>query len=414
MEENSSAEGIPRDRWPWLSLIPLGLGAWAPIIGAVRWRHWWWIPVALLWTVVGITGIAMSSAHRTRHDATAGLLMLLGWGGGIATSFALRRWDERRGGILADAPQWPSVTERSRTWRARYGLVAYVATFVAANAIGAVLRFGLGVHFSVGAGVLIVDGCLLGALVPLARRGGLDRRDLGLRTVPGPPAFALALLGLLVYAALSALWILLVQPHSAGRTLAGAGRASGLPAAIDVLAIAISAPVVEEIFFRGVLYRSLRNRLAVAPAVLVAGCLFGLVHIASYPLVTLPVKAAFGMIACLLYERTRSLLPGIALHCFVDAIGIDVALTGNGSIALAVAGGMALLVLGRASLRRRTAKPGNPSVGKHAPTAVARTEQVEPVRRSGHARGGSWSAVEQRGERLGSAPAGGDLEHRAD
>jgi membrane protease YdiL (CAAX protease family) len=73
----------------------------------------------------------------------------------------------------------------------------------------------------------------------------------------------------------------------------------------------------------------LRNRLAVLPAALIAGAMFGLVHITSYPLDTLPVKAAFGVIACLLYERTGSLLPGIGLHSFVDASSIDVALTGN-------------------------------------------------------------------------------------
>jgi len=63
--------------------------------------------------------------------------------------------------------------------------------------------------------------------------------------------------------------------------------------------------------------------------------MFGFVHITSYPLDTLPVKAAFGVIACLLYERTGSLLPGIALHSFVDATAIDVSLTGNDLIVLA-------------------------------------------------------------------------------
>jgi membrane protease YdiL (CAAX protease family) len=91
---------------------------------------------------------------------------------------------------------------------------------------------------------------------------------------------------------------------------------------------------VEEIFFRGLLYRSLRNRLAIWPAALIAGAMFGLVHIASYPVDTLPVKAAFGVSACLLYERTGSLLPGIGLHSFVDASSIDVSLTGNDLIVL--------------------------------------------------------------------------------
>jgi len=87
--------------------------------------------------------------------------------------------------------------------------------------------------------------------------------------------------------------------------------------------------VVEEIFFRGLLYRCLRNRLAVLPAALIAGCLFGLVHITGYPLVTLPVKAALGLNACLLYEQTGSILPGIALHSLVDGTAFEAALTGH-------------------------------------------------------------------------------------
>jgi hypothetical protein len=63
--------------------------------------------------------------------------------------------------------------------------------------------------------------------------------------------------------------------------------------------------------------------------------MFSFVHITSYPLDTLPVKAAFEIMTCLLYERTGSLLPGIALHSFVDASAIDVSLSGNDLIVLA-------------------------------------------------------------------------------
>ncbi len=117
-----------------------------------------------------------------------------------------------------------------------------------------------------------------------------------------------------------------------------------------MVAAAVSAPVVEEIFFRGLLYRSLRNRLGVARAALLAGALFGLVHITGYPLITLPIKAGFGVLACLLYERTGSLLPGIALHSFIDASGIDIALTGNDAVVLIVAGSVAGALLVRAGL----------------------------------------------------------------
>jgi membrane protease YdiL (CAAX protease family) len=99
----------------------------------------------------------------------------------------------------------------------------------------------------------------------------------------------------------------------------------------------------------------LRNRLSILPAALIAGALFGLVHITSYPLGTLPVKAAFGVIACLLYEHTGSLMPGIALHSFVDASSIDVALTGDDLIVFASFLLLVVVLLVYGSNRRATA-----------------------------------------------------------
>ena len=122
-----------------------------------------------------------------------------------------------------------------------------------------------------------------------------------------------------------------------------------------MIAAAVSAPVVEEIFFRGLVYRSLRNRLPVLPATLIAGAIFGAAHISVYHPSELPVLAVFGVIACQLYERTGSLLPGIALHSFVDSTGIDVELTGNDLIVFA-----AFSILAAALLIRGTAARSRP------------------------------------------------------
>ncbi len=140
--------------------------------------------------------------------------------------------------------------------------------------------------------------------------------------------------------------------------LADVRHQGAINVALTVFAVAVSAPVVEEIFFRGLLYRSLRNRLSIVPAVLIAGVLFGFVHITSYPLDTLPVKAAFGVIACLLYERTGSLLPGIGLHALIDASAVVVALTGSDLIVIACSVLVVVVVIvggwiGRVAGRRR-------------------------------------------------------------
>lgn len=79
--------------------------------------------------------------------------------------------------------------------------------------------------------------------------------------------------------------------------------------------VCLCAPVFEELLFRGFVYTALRNRLGVASAALLDGVLFALPHYSGTEHATdLPAYGAFGVAACLLYERTGSLFPAIALH----------------------------------------------------------------------------------------------------
>jgi Helix-hairpin-helix motif len=96
-----STDGItrPRSRWPWLSLLPLGLGAWAPIYAGVRARVAIWTGVGAFWSVLAAAGwIASASTDHSHghYSAVAGLLLILSWTGAAATSFVIRREYERR------------------------------------------------------------------------------------------------------------------------------------------------------------------------------------------------------------------------------------------------------------------------------------------------------------------------------
>jgi membrane protease YdiL (CAAX protease family) len=294
-------------------------------------------------TVVGWP-LAGGEAGRTIAENLGVPLVLGAWLGAFATSLVIRRSYRARAARAARvSTPWPTPTARSQQLSVRYALLAYLFTFACVIALAAIFYFGLGGKLPIGAGVLMVDAILICALLPLRRRRGLALEDLGLRTAPAARSFGLAVLGLLAYMVVAALWIAIVRPHRAAGQLANIGHAGTLDTVLVVLGVAVSAPIAEEAFFRGLLYRSLRNRLPILPAALLAGALFGLVHITGYPLDTLPVKAGFGVIACLLYERTGSLLPGIALHWFVDASVTDVAITGNDAIVLLV--GVALIAL---------------------------------------------------------------------
>ncbi|MGH2862311.1 MAG: lysostaphin resistance A-like protein [Solirubrobacteraceae bacterium] len=355
---------LRRDRWPWVSLLPFGLGSWAPLIAGSRCRVWWWTLAGFLGPSLAMASVmlaaAASSPNGTANHTEAGIaggLIIAAWFGGICFSFAIRPAYDRRRGLELPPPQWPRPSGRSRQWSTRYAVCAYIASFAIVVVFGLLLKDLAHVHVSVGVGVLFVDLVLLTTLVPASRRHGIAAVDLGLRPTLALRSLWLAVQAGVAYIFIGALWgvafIGKSARHDAG-LLSQVQHLSPLGKAVAVVAVAVSAPVVEEIFFRGLLYRSLRNRLPVAQSALLAGALFGLVHITGYPLITLPVKAIFGVIACLLYERTGSLLPGIALHSFIDASGMDLALTGNDIIVLGIAGCLTTLLFARAGLLKAT------------------------------------------------------------
>jgi uncharacterized protein len=92
----------------------------------------------------------------------------------------------------------------------------------------------------------------------------------------------------------------------------------GLLAGYFVL-ICLIAPFVEEFFFRGFIYTVLWKRLGPIVGAVVTGAVFGLGH-APAPWVSLAALAVFGFGLCLLYWRTQSIVPGMALHALNNSI----------------------------------------------------------------------------------------------
>lgn len=92
------------------------------------------------------------------------------------------------------------------------------------------------------------------------------------------------------------------------------------PAAVVllVLVLAVATPVAEEVFFRGLLFRSMARVAPVPVAVVVSGLLFGLVHFsggsAEVVVDQLGLLGAFGAALCLLTWRTGRLGGAIVAH----------------------------------------------------------------------------------------------------
>ncbi|HEY5198698.1 MAG TPA: CPBP family intramembrane glutamic endopeptidase [Solirubrobacteraceae bacterium] len=194
---------------------------------------------------------------------------------------------------------------------------------------------------------------MLCALIPLYRSGRLSARDLGLRGAPGARAVGLCLLALAAYFAFADLYLNALARPRTSNPFAGIADRSTLVIIVTGFTAAVGAPVVEEIFFRGLLYRSLRNRLGTLSATSAAAVLFGLVHGTQYPLAALPGVACFGVVACLLYQRTGSLVPGIAIHSFVDASAFEETLTGHITVTFYAYLLLALGLLAGAVIRAR-------------------------------------------------------------
>ncbi|PLQ01744.1 CPBP family intramembrane glutamic endopeptidase [Cupriavidus pauculus] len=81
-----------------------------------------------------------------------------------------------------------------------------------------------------------------------------------------------------------------------------------------VLSCAI-APMVEEMFFRGIILRGMLKRYATTDAIVYSAFVFGLMHLNVYQFV---IAFAVGILAAAFYVRTGSLWPGIVLHAGIN------------------------------------------------------------------------------------------------
>jgi membrane protease YdiL (CAAX protease family) len=101
--------------------------------------------------------------------------------------------------------------------------------------------------------------------------------------------------------------------------------------AVAFLAV-FSAPIVEEVVYRGVLFSSLRNRTGVISAVLVVTILFGAVHFIQYwgAWSSLVGVTLLSFVLTVIRAVTRSLKPCVAIHLLNNVVGA-LGILGGGS-----------------------------------------------------------------------------------
>ena len=91
--------------------------------------------------------------------------------------------------------------------------------------------------------------------------------------------------------------------------------------------IVVVAPVSEELFFRGYVFRFLHQRAGPAVAYGVSSLTFALIHF--HP-PAFPVYVLYGLLFAYLYRRTSNLLAPVLAHATVNLVGLAALLLGTG------------------------------------------------------------------------------------
>ena len=224
----------------------------------------------------------------------------------------------------------PVLDERRAPRPPRWGLgdaaVGYLAAIVLSTLTGG-LWIGVTGQDDASLGLIVVSLAgqwvgLAGAVLVASRQKGSGRldEDFGLRVeardiLPGVAAGLLSqfLLIPLLYLPFRALNPDLDLSSEARRIT---GLASGGGIVLLAVCILLVAPLVEELFFRGLLQRALTRRFGPGWGIAVSSLAFGVAH---YQPVQLLGLVAFGLVLALLAERAGRLGPSLVAHTAFNA-----------------------------------------------------------------------------------------------
>jgi membrane protease YdiL (CAAX protease family)/uncharacterized RDD family membrane protein YckC len=99
---------------------------------------------------------------------------------------------------------------------------------------------------------------------------------------------------------------------------------------LTLLAVAVIAPVSEEIIFRGFTFRWLQGRLPLWGAVLVSAAIFSAAHAGwAEPSLFLPVFLG-GVLLAYVYAKSRSVWPGVIIHMTINIVAVILILAVSG------------------------------------------------------------------------------------
>jgi membrane protease YdiL (CAAX protease family) len=273
-------------------------------------------------------------------------------------------------GVSASVPP-PSATPTPPAGLAAIPAWAPLAAMIAAFVLATFAYLIIGAGIEAGGGNVTADGppglvisatlvqdlALIGSVLLFASlwARGLPPAAFGLRRTPFWPAVGWMAATFAGFWVLTLLYLYIVgepQEQELTRDLKDERSLTAL-IAYGVL-LAFVAPLAEEFFFRGFMFSVLAGRIGPWWGALVTGTIFGLVHVAGSPVKTVVVLVILGLALCLLFWRTGSLLPCIALHAMNNSISFAATKSLPPVVfgAVVLASAAACLAVGAAVVRR--------------------------------------------------------------
>jgi membrane protease YdiL (CAAX protease family) len=225
-----------------------------------------------------------------------------------------------------EAPRW-------KAWTAWVGLIAAFAGALMGALVVGVIGAAAGADISDPTPAVNISATIVQDLSFIAAAllfAGLAGRPLpeqfGLRPTRLWPAVGWMAVAFVSFYVVTATWVAILGVDADDSKLPDELGVEDSTFALVAVAflVAVVAPIAEEFFFRGFFFTALRSWKGLWPAAILTGLVFGGIHVGSAEAAFLLPLGFFGFCLCLLYHRTGSLYPCIALHCVNNSLAFGV------------------------------------------------------------------------------------------
>lgn len=233
----------------------------------------------------------------------------------------------------ADVP--PPGTEPPTAWgpkRVLGGLAALLALVAVEALVVSAIDGGEGDDLSLAASLVLqasLAATMAAVAFAVARPGGgwALPAELGLRR-PLHPAIKASAIAYFAYVGCALVIAALIQPEQEDVTRDLGADEGVLGSVVAGFLIVCVAPVTEEIFFRGFMFKGLRRATSFVVAALVSAAIWGVFHYTGPESWGVVLQlTVFGVALGWLYERTGSLIPTISVHALNNAIAFTILMT---------------------------------------------------------------------------------------